>query len=75
MTIEINNIDQLIQAYKDDVINTKQLIKLLEKQSKHIAIWIDADGYNETKETTLKGLQEYKKHLEDGNEMPLFFLN
>lgn len=74
MRIHINNIDELIEAYKNDVINTSQLLKIMSDSfPKHIAIWVDEDGYNETKENTLKGLQNYKRYLESGNDMPFFF--
>lgn len=72
--MRINNIDQLIKAYKDDLINTDTLIKILQEQTPHLAVWIDCEnGYNYSKAETLQGLYEYKKYIESGNECPIFF--
>lgn len=69
----IKNIDELIEAYRSDDISTKQMLKILGSQPTPIAIWVGDDDYNETKEDTLKGLYNYRKHLLSGNEVPLFF--
>lgn len=76
MKLEIKNIDQLIKAFEADKINTKQLLYIMDKAfPKNIAIWTDENGYNGAKEETLKSLESYKKYLESGNEIPLFFFN
>lgn len=72
--MRIDNIDQLIQSYKDDLIDDNILIKILQKQTPHLAIWIDGDkGYNYSKQQTLEGLYEYKKYIESGCTYPIFF--
>lgn len=72
--MKINNIDQLIEGYKDDLVNTGTLLKILQRQTPHLALWIDGEnGYNYSKATNLQGLYEYKKYLESGNNYPIFF--
>jgi len=71
--MRISSIDELIEAYKNDVIDNATLIEILQKQTPHLAVWVDRDGYNYSKAETLKGLHEYRKYLESGNECPIFF--
>ena len=74
--MRIDSIDELIEAYKEDLINNDTLIEILQKQTPHLAVWIDADkGYNYSKAETLQGLHEYKKYLEAGGTFPIFFPN
>jgi len=72
--MRIASIDELIEAYKEDLIDNDTLIKILQEQTPHLAVWIDCDnGYNYSKAETLQGLYEYKKYIESGNECPIFF--
>jgi hypothetical protein len=71
--MRISSIDELIEAYKDDVINTDTLIKILQEQTPHLAVWVDRDGYNYTKAQTLQGLKEYKIYLQAESNYPIFF--
>jgi hypothetical protein len=72
--MRISSIDELIEAYKDDVIDNDTLIEILQKQTPHLAVWVDSDQkYSYSKSETLLGLLEYKQYLESGNECPIFF--
>jgi hypothetical protein len=73
-TLQLNNIDDIIQAYESDLINTDALFHILEKcMPLNIAVWSDANGYVGTKAETIKSLLIYKSFLESGAEVPLFF--
>lgn len=71
--MELNNINEVILAYETDMINTPTVLQILEAQPTPIAIWVGDGGYDYTKAETLIGLRNYKKYLESGGEMPLFF--
>lgn len=76
MKIEINNIDDLIQAYKAEKLTDRQLLKVVQAQNKKIMVFSD---YNETitRAKNLESLKNYKRYLESECEFPIFwpFLN
>jgi len=71
--MRISSIDQLIEAYKEDLIDNDTLIEILQKQTPHLAVWVDRGGYNYTKAQTLQGLKEYKIYLQAESNYPIFF--
>lgn len=71
--MELNNINEVIEAYKTDKIDTETVLHILEAQPTAIAIWVDSEGYSYSKAETLTGLRNYKKYIESGCEVPLFF--
>lgn len=72
--LQLNSIDDIIDAYRNDLINEKTLFHILQKcMPTRIAIFADEKGYTGTKEETLKSLEIYKSFAESGQEMPLFF--
>lgn len=72
--LKINSIDDLITAYKNDLINNDTLFHILEHQmALKIAVWVDDKGYSGSKEETLQSLAVYKSFVNSGKEVPLFF--